>query len=176
MTPPLRIRAAQIADTDAIGRLHVECWKASYRGLLPDALIDGRDPRQRAAVWRGALAQGYGVYVVETDAEGLFGVGSCGAPFHPEIQADGEITALYLLPEAQRMGIGRSLLAWMAEDLADRGFSSVGLLVLTANAPARRFYEALGGRAAGEVQGTHDGYAVADTIYLWDDLDVLRIR
>jgi ribosomal protein S18 acetylase RimI-like enzyme len=116
------------------------------------------------------------VYVVETDAEGLFGVGSCGPAFHGEIPADGEITALYLLPEAQGMGIGRSLLAWMAEDLAGRGFASAGLLVLTPNAPARRFYEALGGRAVGEVQSTHDDHDVGDTIYVWDDIDVLRIR
>jgi len=66
--------------------------------------------------------------------------------------ATGEIGAPYVHPERQGRGIGRALLRAAALHLADLGYTELHIGVLSANGPARAFYEAMGGREIG--QGT----------------------
>src|SRR5207302_9842091 len=40
-TPEVRVRPATLDDAEAIERIRVETWRATYRGLLTDGLIDG---------------------------------------------------------------------------------------------------------------------------------------
>ena len=51
----IAIRAATPADAPAIGRIHVESWRESHRGLLSENLLDSVSALVRAAMWRGAL-------------------------------------------------------------------------------------------------------------------------
>jgi hypothetical protein len=48
----VKIRAAAPADTEAIGRVHVETWRSAYRGLVSDAYLAGLSPAERAVRWR----------------------------------------------------------------------------------------------------------------------------
>jgi len=64
----------------------------------------------------------------------------------------GEIYVLYLLPAYQRQGIGRQLTISEVERLVEQEMHSLLIRVLQANAPARRFYEALGGHLVPEVE------------------------
>ncbi len=43
------LRPAEPADAMAVARVHVRSWQAAYRGLLPDAYLDGLRPEDRAA-------------------------------------------------------------------------------------------------------------------------------
>jgi hypothetical protein len=61
-------------------------------------------------------------------------------------------------------------MAVMARDLLDRGHVSASLWVLEANAPARRFYEALGGRVVTIREEERDGFRSVGVAYGWDDL------
>ena len=64
----------------------------------------------------------------------------------------GAIYFLYLLPSYHRRGIGRQLTISVVERLVEQGLDSLLIRVLKANAPARRFYEALGGQLVLEEQ------------------------
>ncbi|MEC3860707.1 hypothetical protein VK792_05375 [Mesobacterium sp. TK19101] len=46
MPDPATIRPAQLADADALGRLHMPVWRATYRDIAPQALIDKLEDRQ----------------------------------------------------------------------------------------------------------------------------------
>jgi len=50
------IREARIADSEQLAGVHTRSWQVAYRGQLPDALLDGLDPRDRTATWRQRLA------------------------------------------------------------------------------------------------------------------------
>ena len=100
-------------------------------------------------------------------------VGYCGAGWSqaPGVRGEGEIYTLYLLNEAQGVGLGRALLTGAVRVLAARGAQSLLIWVLRDNEPARRFYERLGGRAqdvGGEWVG---GGLVASVGYRWADLE-----
>lgn len=51
---------------------------------------------------------------------------------------------LYVRPEARGAGLGKALIAALAREAVDRGYTRLGWSVLTWNTPAIEFYEALG--------------------------------
>ena len=75
-----------------------------------------------------------------------------------------------MLPAWRRRGIGRLLLTRAAAELVSLGFSRLHIGVLTANQPARAFYEAMGGREVGQRTFDEDGFPLPETVYAWPDL------
>ena len=96
---------------------------------------------------------------------------------HPApLPYDGELHALYVLPEHHRGGVGRALLASVASRLLDDGNRSMLVWVLAAN-PARRFYEALGGALVDQQAiVTIEDAELEEVPYGWDDLRTLVSR
>ena len=86
-------------------------------------------------------------------AEALVGI----VAFRP-----GWIDQLYVLPAAQRGGIGTALLR-VAQDAHD----SLSLWTFQRNTPARRFYEARGVRPIHETDGVDNEEEEPDVLYLW---------
>lgn|GEM_PF-2418523 len=72
-----------------------------------------------------------------------------------------ELWAIYLLRAVQNRGLGRALMAAMA----DAPFTA---LVLEGNAPARRFYTASGGNVIAERPETIGQTAINELVYGWD--------
>jgi ribosomal protein S18 acetylase RimI-like enzyme len=148
------IRAARMEDIPQIAVVHVRSWQAAYRGLLPQAYLDGLDPRQRIGQWEQVLsaADRSDSGTLVADAAGrLSGFVSYGPARDDDTdsQPAGEIYAIYLVPAAWDEGIGRQLMAAALGRLGEAGFDQVILWVLDSNARARRFYEAGGWRADG---------------------------
>ncbi len=75
-----------------------------------------------------------------------------------------------LIAAAGLTDVDRTLFVSLMRALARRGHASVGLWVLVANAPTRRFYETLGGRtgAARTLESKHGD--LPEIAYVWDDL------
>jgi hypothetical protein len=48
----MHIREATMADVAAIARVHVESWRATYKGLLPDGYLANLTYEQREPLWR----------------------------------------------------------------------------------------------------------------------------
>ncbi len=87
----------------------------------------------------------------------------------------GEIYFLYLLPAYQRQGIGRQLTISVVERLVEQGMDSLLIRVLKANAPARRFYEALEGQLVPEVEEEFEerGAVLVRVGYGWREMSEL---
>jgi ribosomal protein S18 acetylase RimI-like enzyme len=165
------IRAARVADAAQIAMVQVRSWQGAYRGLLPQAYLDGLDPAQRVGRWERSLAEaedrGNGVLVA--DASGTL-LGFVGYSPSRDGDADparvGEIDAIYLLPIAWGKGVGRLLMDAALARLADARFDWVTLWVLDTNVRARRFYEA-GGWLADGARKVEDsrGFPIAQVRY-----------
>ncbi|HEY7300477.1 MAG TPA: GNAT family N-acetyltransferase [Xanthobacteraceae bacterium] len=172
----IRIRAAVAADARTIARVHVRAWRESYRGLVPDQMIEALSVERNGRMWADILTAGNSpiVHVVErlggSDETEIVGFGSGAGARGSELGTSGEILAIYLLDRIKRRGIGRMLLTGLLAALADRGHPSAGLWVLVDNRSARRFYETLGAHAQSQrlvIDGPADMHEVA---YVWDDL------
>lgn len=174
MTPI--VRPARPTDADAIADAHVAAWREAYRGLLPDAVLDGLSVAVRAEQWRRTLARSpaaISVFVAESAQGGIAGFISGGPRRALGLNGDAEVYALYVRADAQRQGLGRGLMRALAAALRDRGFQSLGLWVLRENAAGRDFYARLGGRAGGERRDIEAGHTIIETAYEWPDLAAL---
>ena len=157
------IRAGLPADADAIARVQVASWRAAYRGLVPDAHLDGLDWRERAAVRRGQLARAAdeGVRVhVAVSGESLAGFVATGPERDGDLAARGaqEVYAIYVAPRDWGKGFGRGLLGRAVDDVPPE--IACVLWVLADNQRAREFYERQGFWADGSTKsiqiGGHD--------------------
>lgn len=168
---PVIVRDATTSDADAIARVQVDAWQTSYRGIMPEDVLEGFTFEARSARWRKNLSEPIAVNVVAEDAEGtVIGFGCGGTCRHEGSGYGGELYALYVHPDRQRRGAGGALLAAVARGLLAAGFRDMMLHVLADNVNARRFYEASGGVELGELihpVGEHGLRAVA---YGWPEL------
>jgi ribosomal protein S18 acetylase RimI-like enzyme len=164
----VRVRPATAADAERIAQVHVESWRTAYRGLVPQAILDGLSIERRSEFWsRRLLEPGESRTWLGEQGDEIVGFVATGRPSDPELQADvAEVESIYLLAESRGLGLGRLLLATATRDLVERGFASAILWVFTANDRARRFYEAAGWQPDGTSQILDfDGTAIEEIRY-----------
>jgi GNAT superfamily N-acetyltransferase len=144
------VRRATVDDAEAIERIRVETWRATYRGLLPDGLIDqlqGNVERRRQRLRSPAPSEVN--FVAEENAD-VVGYAFAGPERTGDREYPAEIYAIYVLPAAQGRGHGRALVRECARELAGRGMTSLLIWVLRENKIGRGFYERIGGTAVRE--------------------------
>jgi ribosomal protein S18 acetylase RimI-like enzyme len=162
------VRPARRGDATAIGRIHVETWRDSYAGLLPDRELLRMSTEIEGGRWERSLAGSEKVLVAEEEGT-VIGFGSCGRCRIRTLPYDGEVYTLYVAPDFQGRGAGRALLTALFRDLAAAGLHSALIWVLKEN-QSRFFYEAMGGRYIAERDEVFWGVAVSEIAYGWDAL------
>jgi ribosomal protein S18 acetylase RimI-like enzyme len=173
----VRIRTAVPADARTIARVHVQSWRESYRGLVPDHMIEALSVERNTRMWATIVAAVDSTIVhvverfgIETHEPEMVGFGSAADARGTDLPTSGEITAIYLLDKVKRRGLGRTLLSGLLGALAERGHRSAGLWVLVENHVARQFYQALGGRAGPKRLVTDAPAEMREIAYVWDNL------
>lgn len=137
------IRPAQWHDGDAIGRIYVESWRATYRGILPSGYLSGLCADKLSRSVRLSLMDPQTLYLIADSGHGALGYIAAGRQRGQDPIYETELYELYLLPEVQGQGLGRKLLADMARRLHDARFYTMMVWVLARN-PNRCFYEKRG--------------------------------
>ena len=171
--PRTSTRPAGFGDAEAIARVHVASWRETYPGLVPQPMLDRLSVAGRTRSWRSTLRRPpavsrTAVFVAEWNRI-IVGFAAGGAQRSSALRRAGftaEIDAIYVLRAAQGQGLGRLLMASLAQTFVDRGHGAASLWVLRENAAARRFYERLGGEPVAEKQ---DG-ALIEIAYGWSAL------
>jgi ribosomal protein S18 acetylase RimI-like enzyme len=137
----VKVRAATPEDAAVIARIHVDAWRAAYRGQTPDAYLDSLSAEERERTWAGTLARpGPGKVLVTERLTGFCFYG----PSRDGEDAVAEIFALYVRPDSWRRGAGRLLCEEAARDARSRECAAMTLWVLKTNERARHFYDRLG--------------------------------
>jgi GNAT superfamily N-acetyltransferase len=151
----VEIRLAEVRDAEAVAALKVRAWRAAYRGLLSDDLLDGLDAAVEADAWRARLAappaeERLWLAVERDDLVGYARSGPCeDVDATPELA---EVHGLYVAPERIGTGVGRALLEHAAADLAARGYRALVLWHFVGNDRASRFYGRAGLRPDGTIR------------------------
>jgi RimJ/RimL family protein N-acetyltransferase len=142
----MQVRQATISDSHRIAQIHVESWRAAYRGQMPDEVLDNLDVAQRAAFWRTRLArQPRGVFVAESN-QTIIGFCDWMPSRDPDANPKtiSEIVAIYVDPKHWREGAGQALCRRALEAARRDNFTAVTLWCLASNARVRDFYEKMG--------------------------------
>jgi GNAT superfamily N-acetyltransferase len=147
-------------------------WQKRVRESTPRAV--SAEARTRLFVERAEGRDLRDVLLAPDDEPGIAVAPALGASADDETSgATGEVAALYVLPDRQGERIGGSLLRRLAGELATLGFTSLNVGVLTANHPARGFYEAMGGQEHDQTTVGEEGRLLPLTVFAWRDLALL---
>ena len=149
------IRIAKPEDAEGLAFVRVSAWKAAYRGLLPNEILDNLDLNKNADRFRERLegrseykAEDW-VYEQESQIIGWLSWRPCDDESH-QIQI-AELAALYVLPDLFGQGIGHALITNFLKKLQElASFDTVQLWVLEKNERAINFYENHGFRDSSE--------------------------
>jgi len=131
------IRPGTADDAAGVARVQVETWQAAYAHALPAEQLEAlsvQEAAERHRRWPPTFVAEDGSQIV-----GFVGVGSSRDP-----GTDGELFAIYVLPEYWGTGVGRELIKAGEEELRRLGHRDAILWVLDDNPRARRFYEIAG--------------------------------
>jgi ribosomal protein S18 acetylase RimI-like enzyme len=145
------VRTARVEDVAQMARVIVRCWQETYRGLMPDAVLDDPGfPAARERFWTAALTderyRTNRVAVAEQEGE-LIGVAMSGPPLDYGAVWARQLYVLYVYAAAHGTGAGPALL----EAVVD-GKESVALWVAEPNPRAQAFYRKHGFVADGTAQ------------------------
>jgi GNAT superfamily N-acetyltransferase len=174
----ISLRHATINDADAVSLVHIQTWKSTYRGVVPDHVLDNLDHRRNILRWRDMLSnigEMKCFIVAETEDGRIIGFATGGPNRELDTGYNGELYAIYILEEYQSRGIGRSLVLRVADWLRHRKYSSMIVWVLEKN-PAKLFYESLGGRFVCKKKMEIGGALLDEISYGWPSIENLLNR
>jgi len=164
------VRLATLDDVAGIARVHVDTWRSTYRGIVPDRYLDSLSYEGRAEQWTRTLKRTDGAFVLVSEEAGtIVGFASASPNTDADLPFAGVLAALYVLASHQGRGHGRVLLCEAARRLSSQGIASMGLWVFAKN-PARAFYTKMGGLLHGEKPVELAGEVLTKVAYGWPDL------
>lgn len=166
------IRAARLEDAEGIAFVHVESWKTTYAGIVPEDYLASLNVEDRAPIWMKQLRDP-AVTSILAEKDGRIVGFACGGKLRERVaEFDAELYAIYLLRANQRHGLGTALLRTMAQALRDSGYQSLLVWVLEQN-PAMEFYRTLGGSTVTEKMIDIGGVQLVEVALGWRTLSRL---
>jgi ribosomal protein S18 acetylase RimI-like enzyme len=151
MGSSLIVRPARIQDIAQMALVHVRCWQETYRGLVPDAVLDDPGfPAGRERMWTAALTDEryrHNRSAVAIRNGDLIGIAMSGPPEDDTAAWTRQLRVLYVHASDHGTGAGRALL----EAVLDPG-EPVALWVADPNPRAQAFYRKHGFIPDGTVQ------------------------
>jgi len=140
------VRAAVAADAKGIAIVHVDSWKETYSGIVPQGFLNSMSYEKRTGAWLEIFAEQRPfekMFVVEDQNKDIVGFAVAGKSREPSFAYEGELHAIYLLKNLHRQGFGRLLFEKSVEAIHGFGFQSMFVWVLRKN-PALNFYIHMG--------------------------------
>lgn len=153
------LRRPTRSDTVPFSTLHVEIWRATYRGVMHDEVLEELQPSSFAALWM-AVGSGYDEGTVPDDGRGFWvatleeqpvGFLFFGPGRDEDRPVEQQVHALNVHPDHHGTGVAQRL---MDEGL---GPGAAYLWVAEGNGRAIRFYERNGFRLDGTSADREDG-------------------
>lgn len=141
----LDIKKADTTRVCEISKVINETWRDCYKGWISaEDLQHYTDMSYRERSTLEGMSNWREYYVMSCDKEI---VAICGVEQSRERDLrDGYCTILqlYVLPEYQKIGLGKKLLSHTLREMRKKGYKNALLWTQVINAPARRFYEKIG--------------------------------
>jgi len=161
------VRRARPEDARAIARVHAETWREAYEHVFGAERLASVTVDARLEQWERILTIGQSdvfVAAAADPADGIVGFVSTGDS--RDADAEAELFAIYVLPDAWGSGAGSALMRAGVEAMRLRASGDAVLWVLDDNPRARRFYEREGWTLDGErKEDEYLGLRVAEVRY-----------
>lgn len=160
-----------MADKECIAKVHVDSWRTTYKGIIPDAFLANLSYEQFTAIWDENLKREDNFIIVVENEEGeIVGFADSWKRASNIEENAIDLTSIYLLETYQGKGLGKLLLKELFTHYKDRGYTKVFVEILEDN-KTRYFYEYYGAEFVKTVQIKIGGKVLNESIYAWPSVD-----
>ena len=140
----IHIRKAKISDAKDITYINITTWKDAYKGLLPDDFLANRNlSEKRIEYIENQIKNKNDICLVAELDNKIIGYCIGGIPRQYADIFCYELRAFYVLPEHQKIGVGKAIFNKFKEIVSGKPFY---LYTLSANSKAINFYIKNGGK------------------------------
>jgi len=170
------IRPATLNDAAAIATIHLSSWIAAFSQFLPDEIVALKNLDETAEIkkWQGRLNEEEGKtrWTFLSIQEGQAVAFITGGPDRSETaNYDAELYQIYVLPDAQQQGLGKDLVSILAKKLAEKGFRSMLVWVMTENPAIKFYHDGLGAQNLEQIRPIPETKgALEEAAYGWPDI------
>lgn len=138
------IRKVTDSDIELIADLHVENWKKTYRGLLPNKFLDNLKVSDELQDWKEyPKKEGHMIFVAYED-EKFLGFSACKED--DEIKHCLYLDSLHVSEASRGKGIGTKLLNTVGNYAYKKGYKCMSICIVKGNLNAKSLYEKLGAK------------------------------
>ncbi|MGN7409411.1 N-acetyltransferase family protein [Sporosarcina sp. SAFN-010] len=167
----MQIRTANLDDAQGIAKVHVDSWRTTYKGIIPDDFLNNLSYEQRTQLWKKNIEREDDYVFIAENSEGeIIGFADAWKREDNLTEKSGDLTSIYLLEKYQGNGIGKKLLKELFNHFKQMGYEKVLVEVLEEN-KTRFFYEYYGARLVKTAQIKIGGKILQELIYEWDNVD-----
>ncbi|MGG0791620.1 GNAT family N-acetyltransferase [Peribacillus simplex] len=170
------IREATVADAEGIAKVHVDCWRTTYKDIISEKFLKNLSYEQRTKLWVNNISkEDNSVFVVENEDRRIVGFADGSSVKSGEYPGyDGDVTSIYILKELQGLGIGKKLMKSLFAEFKSLNFHSAIVKVLEKNSSCH-FYEAMGAKIVDSVFIKIADDNLKLLIYGWEDISILKV-
>ena len=138
----LDVRDVTATDVADVARVHLAAWRAAYRGILSETLLERTGQADFERTWREILQRPERTDLAVWQDRRLRGYISFGPvdDRYGDSPATGEIYGLYVHPDHWAGGAAQQLLDEAIRQMQERGYAQAIVWTMRDFALARRFY------------------------------------
>lgn len=164
----MKIREVKWTDAEGIARVHVDSWKTTYKGIIPDEFLNQLSYEKRTALWvKNIESPDNYILIAEDDNSKIVGFAVAGRRESNQVKNGGDVTAIYILDEFQGKGIGKKLIQELFVHFKENGYQKIFVEVLEDN-HSRYFYEKMGAKFCETTTIMIHGKELNLSIYAWE--------
>ena len=104
-------RLIQAQDIENISKIHVDTWNETYRGILPDEVLDKRSYGWSKKKWQNALADSSSqafTIIAKVESE-IVGFAIASPNPRDDIGIESELIGMNILKKHHKIGVGKKL-------------------------------------------------------------------
>lgn len=168
----MKVRKASVHDAFDIAKVHIDCWRTTYKGIIPDDFLNKMSEENGEKNWKDIISK-QNVCVAELNRNEIVGFATGGKERtgkYPNYR--GELHAIYILQAHQRKGIGKQFLKPVIESLIQHNILSMAVTVLADN-ESRLFYENLEAKKIDAILIEIARKKLTGLVYGWKDIRTL---
>lgn len=147
------IRKVTRGDENILAYIQTESWKAAFKGIISDGLLEECTDINRATeMYRKLLARDKGNgYILEVEGRPHC-IAYWDASREKDLPGYAELICIHSLQDKWRAGYGSRMMDKIFSDVKNAGYSKMMLWVFTKNNRAISFYKAKGFKASDRIQ------------------------
>lgn len=167
----MQIRRAKLDDASGIAKVHVDSWRTTYKGIIPNDFLNNLSYEQRTELWKQNILRDASYVVIACNHEGqIIGFADAWKRETNVVENSCDLTSIYLLKEYQGKGIGKKLLKELFWYFKQLSYKKIFVEVLEEN-KTHLFYEYYGAKLVETVQIKINGKVLNELIYEWNNVD-----